>query len=227
MKSNGTTNMNIHSLPRNKPSKKAAVACSIILWIVASLQDVRAQQTLTYDLLPDSTITPVNGGPSQPLTGSFSWLQYTPSFVSDCYTFFVTDLNFQAPGFSLTLTSGSPDSTTPSDPNGQTDMNAYVNWAGGPPGTYLIGGFNQGTCTGPATAPTGLKMTEGFGPASGGAWQDYLYIDAVLVPEPSVSLLGVVGFGALFALRSFCQVSPFAGPVRRKSRWFPWRTIKA
>lgn len=197
--------MNIHTLPWNRVSKKAVVACSIIFLAVASLQDVRAQAILTYDLLPDSTITPVSDGvptgPSQSLTGSFSWQQYTPSFVVDCNTFFVTDLDFHASGFSLTLTSGSPDSTTPSDPNGQTDMDAYVNWAGGPPGPYLIGGFAEGTYTGPATAPTGLKMTEGFGLASGGLWQDYLYIDATLVPEPSVSLLGIVGLGALFVLR--------------------------
>jgi hypothetical protein len=182
------------------------IACCILFWAVASPHEIRAQETLNYVLLPDSTLTPVNldgpTGPSQPLIGSFSWIQLIPSSATDCYTFGVTALNFQAPGYSLTLTDGSPASLTPSDPNGQTDMDAYVNWAGGPPGPYLIGGFAEGTYTGPATAPTGLKMTEGFGIASGGNWQDYLYIDAVAVPEPTMlALAGLGGLAALIAAR--------------------------
>ena len=122
----------------------------------------RAQGTLTYDLLPDSTITPHDGagatGPSQPLTGSFSWSLNPTSDILDCYTFSVISLNFLSPGYSLTLAAGlQPDSLTPSDANGQTDMDAYVNWAEGPAGSYFIGGFAQGAYTGPATAPTGLQ----------------------------------------------------------------------
>lgn len=190
-----------------KPNRKMLIACCILFWAVALPHTVRAQETLSYVLLPDSTFTPHDGavatGPSQPLTGSFSWLQSTLSSISDSYTFYVTALNFQTPGYSLTLTDGSPDSTTPSDPNGQTDMDAYVNWAGDhPTGPYLIGGFAEGTYTGPATAPTGLKMTEGFGIASGGSWQGYLYIDAVPVPEPTtLALAGLGGLAALIAAR--------------------------
>lgn len=75
-------------------------------------------------------------------------------------------------------------------------MDAYVNWAGGPPGPYLIGGFDEGTYTGPATAPTRLELTEGFGLASGGLWQDYLYIDAAIVPVPEPSTLAFLAIGA-------------------------------
>jgi hypothetical protein len=85
-------------LPRSKPTGKILITCCIFFWAVVSPHAVRAQQTLSYVLLPDSTFTPINDGvptgPSQPLTGSFSWLQITPSFVLDCYTFDVTALNF-------------------------------------------------------------------------------------------------------------------------------------
>lgn len=197
--------MNTNTLPRNNPIGRMLITCCILFWTIMSPHAVRAQQTLNYVLLPDSTITPTSGGipigPSEQLTGSFSWIQYTPSLNQDVYTFYVTALNFQAPGYSLSLADGAqPDSTTPSDPNGQTDMNADVNWAGGPPGPYFIGGFAEGTYTGPATAPTGLEMTEGFVVATGGNWQDYLYIDAVVVPEPPATLLGLIAFGALCAL---------------------------
>jgi hypothetical protein len=190
-----------------KPTRKMLIACCILLCAVTSQHSVRAQEILSYVLLPDSTFTPHNGavatGPSQPLTGSFSWVQYIPSDVLDCNLFTVTALNFQTTGYSLTLADESPDSVTPSDPNGQTDMDADVNWAGGTAGPYFIGGFAEGTYTGPATAPTGLKMTEGFGgPSNDGLWQAYLYIDAVPVPEPTtLALAGLGGLAALIAAR--------------------------
>jgi hypothetical protein len=199
--------MNTDAHSSNKPTRKMLITCCLLFWIFASPHAVRAQGIINYVLLPDSTFTPHDGstptGPSQPLTGSFSWLQYIPSDILDCNLFSVTALNFQAPGYSLTLADVSPDSVTPSDPNGQTDMDADVNWAGGPPNLYFIGGFAQGSYTGSATAPTGLIMTEGFGLASGGVWQDYLYIDAVAVPEPTT--LSFAGLGGLAALIAACR----------------------
>jgi hypothetical protein len=190
-----------------KPNGKMLIACCIFISAIASPYAVRAQETLNYVLMPDSTFTPTIGGdptgPSQPLTGSFSWVQYIPSDILDCNLFTVTALNFQTAGYTLTLADESPDSVTPADPNGQTDMDADVNWGGGPAGLYFIGGFAEGTYTGQATAPTELKMTEGLGIATGGLWQAYLYIDAVAVPEPTtLALSGVGGLAALMAARN-------------------------
>lgn len=170
---------------------------ALVLALVLGIHNAVAG-TLYYELLPDSTITPIlNGGtgtgPSQPLTGSFAWTPVIPSGIVDSKEFSITALKFRSPSYFLTLdNSPQPDNITKNGPDGQTALNAYVNWQNAAQNPYFIGGFNQGTYLGPASAPTRLMLTEGIGPSTGGAWQAYLYIDARLVPRPSPVVLSTV-----------------------------------
>jgi hypothetical protein len=177
-----------------------------LLFAVFSSIRLLAQGTLNYVLLPDSTITPHNGatatGPSQSLTGFFSWVPHVPSYVVDSDTFDITALIFKSSAYSLTLTDGSqPDNVTQTGPDGDTSLNAYVNWPGGAQNPYFIGGFGQGTYLGPAAAPSQLILTEGLGSNTGGNWIGYLYIDAQLVPEPSAWSLSALASGGMLSLK--------------------------
>jgi hypothetical protein len=146
-----------------------------------------AQGVFDYVLLPDSTITPHNGpiptGPSEALTGFFSWASVIPSQIQDAFEFNVTSLSFQSASYSLLWDNSSPQfgSSTPNGPYGQTALDANVLWAQNP---YAIGGFDQGTFLGTPAAPSRLIMTEGLAPRAGGYWVAYLYIDAQLVSPP-------------------------------------------
>ena len=170
----------------------------VFLLAIVSSMNLSAQGVLHYQLLPDSTVTPHDGatptGPSESLTGSFSWTPVIPSGIVDSMQFDITSLTFNSQSYVLTLNNSSqPDNTTKIGPSGDTALNAYVVWQGAPQNPYFIGGFGQGTYVGSAATPSQLILTEGMGPSAGGNWVAYLSIDAQLVPEPSTcSLIALV-----------------------------------
>ncbi|MGZ4972424.1 MAG: LamG-like jellyroll fold domain-containing protein [Limisphaerales bacterium] len=142
-------------------------------------------------LLPDSTITPHNGaaatGPSEPLSGSFSWRQHIPSDIVDSFAFDITSLHFKSSSYSLKLNnSPQPDNITKIGPDGGTQLNANVNWSRVPQGAYFLGGFEDGTYVGLADAPSELRLTDGLGSSSGGNWLAYLTIHALASPLGSL-----------------------------------------
>lgn len=152
--------------------------------IIISTAISRAQVSpLQYQLLPDSTITPVATGISQPLSGGFTWLLVTPSDLVDANEFDTTFLSFVSASYSITLTNSSQySSSTQTGPDGDTSLNALVSVIGDSQSSDFIGGYGDGTFTGSSTAPFQLAMTEGMGASSGGAWTAHLYIHAQLAP---------------------------------------------
>jgi len=182
---------------------KMNASLMVFLLAIISSVNLSGQGVLHYELLPDSTVTPHDGatptGPSESLTGSFSWSPVIPSSIADSMQFDITSLIFSSPSYLLALNNSSqPDNITKTGPAGDTALNAYVVWQGAPQNPYFIGGFGQGTYVGSAAAPSQLMLTEGLGPSAGGSFVAYVYIDAQLVPEPSTcSLIALVSAGLL------------------------------
>ncbi|MDB6058102.1 MAG: hypothetical protein JWO95_1946 [Verrucomicrobiales bacterium] len=150
-----------------------------------------APSTIDYVLLPDSTITPHNGGvatgPPEPLSGSFSWRQHIPSGIVDSAEFDITSLNLRSPFYSLTLNnSPQPDNITKIGPDGRTELNANVNWSRVPQRDYFLGAFEDGTYVGSAASPSELRLTDGLGSSDGGSWLAYVTIHAVASPLSSL-----------------------------------------
>ena len=171
---------------------------SILLFLSSVMpMTVVMGQTLTYQLLPSSTITPategIPSGPSQPLTGFFTWVPHTPSDVEDSDTFNITSLNFTSSTYSLTLANGSqPDNTTQIGPNGQTGLNAEVNLAGSLQNPWFLGAYGNGSFSGPATAPTRITFNaEGFYSSVSGFNEANLIIDARLIPDQVTNTLKI------------------------------------
>jgi hypothetical protein len=199
--------------------------CALVLWSTMALFTGAMGQTLTYQLLPDSSITPAAGGipigSSEPLRGSFTWVAYTPSDIVDSDTFNITSLQFTSSSYSFTLASGSqPDNTTQAGPDGQTGLNAMVNLAGSTQNPWLIGAYGSGSYQGPASAPTELVLdAEGLYPGESGLNAANFYIHARLVCEPAmISLLlaaspgagGTVSGGGVFAAGSSHKIKASA-----------------
>ena len=143
-------------------------------------------QSLTYQLLSDSTFTPASGGiptgPAQPMTGSFTWVQHLPSGFLNSDAFTITNLSFKSTGYTLTLGSGEePESPVMSSPGGHTYFSINVNWSESNTNPWSIIAWADGTFSGPANAPTNLTFTsEGFYSPANGANYGLLYIHAQL-----------------------------------------------
>jgi hypothetical protein len=62
--------------------------------ILSSLATVGMGQGLVYQLAADSSITPavsgIPSGPSEALSGSFTWVPHFPSYITDSDTFDIT-----------------------------------------------------------------------------------------------------------------------------------------
>src|SRR5438876_6294392 len=103
----------------------------VFLLAVVSSMNLSGQGVLHYELLPDNTVTPHDGatptGPSESLTGSFSWTPVIPRGIVDSMQFDITSLTFNSQSYVLTLNNSSqPDNTTKIGPSGDTALNAYV-----------------------------------------------------------------------------------------------------
>ena len=182
--------MNIVNHPRL--IKKFTVAAVICLASVV-------HANITYQLEPGSTITPYNGayptGPSEPLTGTFTWLLEYGAFQP-------TSLTFQSSSFLLTLNMTNNDLATSIFPSTQT---SYF----GADVLDLVGDHNSplalnslislGSYEGLANSPTRLVYPVVYlGPIGAGSVIAELHLVAEQVPEPKAQALTLIGL-ILFA----------------------------
>lgn len=158
-----------------------------VLWLLFVLTGVRAQ-TLTYQLLPDSSVTPVladgSAGVAQPLRGFFSMLINVPTEYTDSDSFLLTSLHFTSASYSFKLAGTLGGSiATQIGPDGQTEFAAWATSPGLQQSSDFIGSYANGSFDGDATAPTELYF-EGVGlaPLGEGAWTARMVIHAELTP---------------------------------------------
>jgi len=109
-------------------------------------------QTYEYVLEPGSTITPsyygTPVGPTEPLSGTFSWTFVSFDSTFSTYNFNTTALNFYSPSYTLTLNS-SPDNGGTSGTSSAAAFSATVNATGAPlsssPLTFVPWPANDGS----------------------------------------------------------------------------------
>jgi hypothetical protein len=156
---------------------------------------VRAQ-TFHYVLEPGSTITPSYYaspvGPTEPLTGTFSWTLVSYDSYWSTYNFNTSELHFQSASYSLTLIPGPYNSGT-SATSPAAGFTATVTASGGPltsPLSFVPWPANDGTYEGDPAMPSRLIfLHERLDPAVGAL----ISFTAVLVPEPSTSAFIALG----------------------------------
>lgn len=155
---------------------------------------VRAQ-TYQYMLEPGSTITPsfyANPvGPTEPLTGTFSWTFVQYDAYWSTVNFSTTALNFHSPSFTLTLASGASGGTSTAGPWAAFEAN--VNATGAPLSSslhFVPWPANDGSFEGDPFMPSRLIFPHlRLDPAVGAL----VSFTAVLVPEPSAAALIILG----------------------------------
>ena len=174
-----------------------------IVFLTTIVADIASAGTLTYVLQPGATITPCHGsptGPSEPLSGTFSWQRFDSSLITDAYVFDTTALDFESASYHLTL------NTTPANDVASTvvfsPQEASFGAAVDATGLYttplrMVNGVAWGTYEGTAASPTTLTYTDIvlFPTGAGGNWAAQLSFTAILVPEPSA--LDLLGIGAV------------------------------
>ena len=161
-------------------------------------------QTYQYMLEPGSTITPsfyANPvGPTEPLTGTFSWTFVLYDAYWSTVNFSTTALSFQSPSFTLTLASGASGGTSTAGPWAAFEAN--VNATGAPltsPLHFVPWPANDGTFEGDPFMPSRLVfLHERLDPAVGAL----VSFTAVLVPEPAATALTTLGLVALVRRKS-------------------------
>ena len=173
-----------------------------IVFALLPLAAALAQPTLVYQLLPDSTITPmtdgVASGPAQPLTGSFSWQGRFPSTLQGSDEFAVTALNFSNASyhFTWTNTTQEPSSTRIAN-NGSTTFFAAVTWSESSTNPWGISGLEpDGDYVGPGLTPTRLTFAQGGLIRPGEAQAASFYLDAELVGSPANPFPNIVTISA-------------------------------
>ena len=165
-------------------------------------------EDLNYQLLPDSIITPISGGDSQQLTGSFTWVPHIPSYVVDSDTFDIVSLVFNSLSYQLTLEGEQPDNITQIGPEGQTALNANVNWLGSSQNPWALLAYENGSYMGSANAPTQIISYDALYPYGGGYSVAFVYIDAQLATVPESGTFEWASFGAVGILlthRRLCK----------------------
>jgi hypothetical protein len=170
----------------------------VVLLVADSMGTLWGQE---YVLLPDSIVTPYSGGvagPSQTLSGSFSWTSYT---LGGTTVFQLTSLNFTSSSFTLSLNLQNNDDDPDILSNGVAYFNAELLMNGSSQDLLLSSTDNNGTYTGLVTAPTNVKYPKvSLSPSSGGLNVAVLSIDAEdpSSPEPSTWALLLCGLSLLF-----------------------------
>jgi len=161
-------------------------------------------QTYQYTLQPGSTITPyANGqpiGPSESLSGTFSWSCTGYDQIGNLYTFEVMALDFQSSSYSLTFDTNASVSVTGS---GYFTLGSAVYTKGLAASPAFLTG-PEGTYAGNPWGPSQLSLSEylwpGLRPPSGPAvaWVSFT---AVLVPEPNALIVFGLGLFAVIGRR--------------------------
>jgi hypothetical protein len=177
---------------RTLPKFLSFIFGSAILCFAAAVRG----QTYQYQLEPGSTITPSYygnpTGPSQPLTGTFSWTFVSFDAYWTTYNFSTTALNFHSTSMSLTLNSRPYNGGTSSSETA-AGFEATVNATGGgmtSPLSFVPWPANDGSYEGDPSRPTRLIfLHERLDPAPGAL----ISFTAVLVPEPSAAAFMVLG----------------------------------
>jgi hypothetical protein len=167
----------------------ACIAMFFLTCVVSSL----SADTLIYELQSGSTITPYYGGtptgPTEPLTGTFSWQTWETN--NNYVGFNATALDFESPSFSITLNTTCNDMYTMvlRDPQ-QSNFTEIVDAVGLYTSPLRIESDEPGTYEGPAEAPTFLNYQDiKLCPPGGGLFAAHITLTAILVPEPQTILL--------------------------------------
>jgi hypothetical protein len=184
----------IKELLRWKPWAIAA-ACGVALTARA--------QTYQYMLEPGSTITPTYGiypiGPSQSLTGTFSWtLVGYEGGNMDEYIWLTSALDLKSASYSLTLSPNGAGSATSGSSNG-AGLNTWIQapaLSATPVCTLAVP--STGSYEGDPSMPSRLLFYDEYlDPSNGQPYVAHLSFTAVLVPEPSSLVLLALGLGAV------------------------------
>jgi hypothetical protein len=184
----------------------------VLLLTAAVVAFTASAQTYQYVLEPGSTITPsyygTPVGPTEPLSGTFSWTFVSFDSYWSTYNFNTTALNFHSPSYTLTLNS-SPDNGGTSGTSLAASFSATVNATGAPlsssPLTFVPWPANDGSYEGDPSAPSRLIFVhERLDPPTGAL----ISFTAVLIPEPSAA-----------ALMTVCLIS--FSLIHRKRRCLP------
>jgi hypothetical protein len=155
-------------------------------------------------LEPGSTITPsyfdTPIGPSEPLTGTFSWTFVAYDAYWSTVNFNTTALNFHSASYNLTLASPDSDGTSTAGPWAVFEAN--VNATGAQLSSalkFVPWPANDGTFEGDPFMPSRLIfLHERLDPAPGAL----ISFTAVLVPEPSAAALIVLGLISIVGRKS-------------------------
>jgi hypothetical protein len=183
-----------------RPLRKAAVVSAMCLACIA-------RADILYQLEPGSTITPGSigqpSGPSEPLTGTFTW--QLGELGPNSGAFYETSLTLQSPSFLLTLDTTHNNLGTSIFPATQTSYFAAVvdgSGVGLPASPLEIASFGLGSYEGPSVSPTRLLYSELYlAPYAGGGILATISFEAMQVPEPKALALASVGLALLAGRR--------------------------
>jgi hypothetical protein len=176
--------------------KTLLVAFAVVAFVVTTARS----QTYQYMLEPGSTITPSYYGspvgPTEPLSGTFSWTFVQYSATWSTVNFATTALDFHSPSFSLTL-AGHPVNGGTGTAGPWAGFEADVTAKGAPLASalhFVPWPANDGTFEGDPFMPSRLIfLHERLDPAVGAL----VSFTAVLVPEPAAAGLVVLGLVAM------------------------------
>ena len=198
------------------PNPTRSVGMLTVAAAVCLASQVRAD--MLYLLEPGSTITayyhgnPI--GPTEPLTGMFSWHIYTGT--TNMYGVDATSLTFQSVSFHLTLNTTVNNIASTIFGGTQTSYwNEIVDCPGLSVEPLEFGNSGLGSYEGPPESPTRLVYSQLYlAPIGGGPSLARIAFTAVQVPEPAELALTAAG---LVTLAGWWRIRPSI--KRIKSRW--------
>jgi hypothetical protein len=164
-------------------------------------------QTYNYELVSDSSISPADGatitGPSEALSGTFSWTFDPGNSNAEIFAYTVTSLDLMMDNFNMNLSSMPQTGGEQTSIGGGAEFSAVIDLSGEATGVYQIVSVDAGSFEGSAGAPTTLEFDSfGLAPFGGGLFVAKGNIDAVLVsvipaPEPSAWAMMLGGLSVL------------------------------
>lgn len=156
----------------------------VLLVCLSFATNIQAAGALNYILLPGSAITPYIGdtpiGPTEPMTGNFSWVQKKTK--SNIIGFDAKQLDFRSASFQITLNTNSNDLFSSVFPDScLTYFGEIVNLTGLSIQTGDMSTFSDGCYSGPSLRPSLLNYPDvRISPLGGGAFVAKISIVAAL-----------------------------------------------